>query len=125
MAKVLGLGGIFFKAADPAAVRDWYARVLGFDIHDWGGAMFDHPNAGKTTWSPFPADTQYFEPSQTAFMINFIVDDLDGVLARAAAEGALPTGLQDEGAMGRFAWLLDPAGVKIELWEPAKASPEA
>jgi predicted enzyme related to lactoylglutathione lyase len=125
MAKVLGLGGIFFKAADPAAVRDWYARVLGFDVHDWGGAMFDHPKVGKTTWSPFAADTQYFEPSRAAFMINFIVDDLDGLLAKAAAEGGEPSGVQDEGGMGRFAWLLDPAGVKIELWEPAKAGSEA
>lgn len=125
MAKVLGLGGIFFKAEDPAAVRDWYANVLGFDIHDWGGAMFDHPKVGKATWSPFAADTQYFEPSQAAFMINFIVDDLDGLLAKAAAEGVEPTGVQDEGGMGRFAWLLDPAGVKIELWEPAKGGSEA
>ncbi len=124
MARVLGLGGIFFKAADPVAVRDWYARVLGFEVHDWGGALFDHPKVGATNWSPFAADTQYFEPSQAAFMINFIVDDLDGLLARAAAEGVEPTGRQDE-EMGRFAWILDPAGVKIELWEPARAVPEA
>lgn len=124
MAKVLGLGGIFFKAADPVAVREWYARVLGFEVHDWGGAVFDHPGVGKANWSPFAADTRYFEPSQAAFMINFIVDDLDGMLARAAGEGVEPTGRQDED-MGRFAWLLDPAGVKIELWEPAKAEAEA
>jgi len=121
MARVLGLGGIFFKAADPAAVRDWYARVLGFSVHEWGGAMFDHPAVGATNWSPFPADTQYFEPSKSDFMINFIVDDLDGVLARAVAEGVEPTGRQDED-MGRFAWLMDPAGVKIELWQPAEAA---
>ena len=124
MAKVLGLGGIFFKAADPVAVREWYARVLGFEVHDWGGAVFDHPKVGQTNWSPFAADTRYFEPSQAGFMINFIVDDLDGLLARAAAEGVEPTGRQDD-EMGRFAWILDPAGVKIELWEPASATPEA
>mgnify|MGYP000159088231 CR=1 FL=1 len=124
MAKVLGLGGVFFKVADPAAVRAWYARVLGLQIHDWGGVIFDHPKVGKANWSPFPADTQYFAPSDAAFMINFIVDDLDGVLAKAAAEGVEPTGRQDED-MGRFAWLLDPAGVKIELWEPTKAPSEA
>ncbi|ALL14011.1 VOC family protein [Caulobacter henricii] len=124
MAKVLGLGGIFFKAADPVAVRDWYARVLGFEVHDWGGVVFDHPKVGATNWSPFAADTQYFEPSQAGFMINLIVDDLDGLLARAAAAGVEPTGRQDE-EMGRFAWILDPAGVKIELWEPASATPEA
>jgi catechol 2,3-dioxygenase-like lactoylglutathione lyase family enzyme len=124
MARVLGLGGIFFKTEDPKAVRDWYARVLGFDVHDWGGAIFKLPK-GTSTWSPFAADTQYFAPSAAPFMINFIVDDIDGVLAKAAAEGVTPLGQQDEGGMGRFAWLLDPAGVKIELWEPTKGEPEA
>ena len=124
MAKVLGLGGIFFKAADPVAVREWYARVLGFQVHDWGGVVFDHPKVGATNWSPFAADTKYFEPSQAGFMINFIVDDLDGLLARAAAEGVEPTGRQDE-EMGRFAWILDPSGGKIELWEPVKVASEA
>ena len=122
MAKVLGLGGIFFKADDPAAVRAWYARVLGFDVHDWGGAMFEPPKIGVATWSPFPADTRYFEPSTAPFMLNFIVDDLDGVLAKAAAEGVEPTGRQDE-EHGRFAWLIDPAGLKIELWQPAASEP--
>jgi predicted enzyme related to lactoylglutathione lyase len=125
VAKVLGLGGVFFKAADPAAVGAWYARVLGFEISDWGGAMFEHPKAGGTNWSPFAADTDYFAPSTASFMINFIVDDLEGVLARAAAEGVEPTGRQDDEAMGGFAWLIDPAGVKIELWEPPRSPPEA
>lgn len=125
MAKVLGLGGVFFKAADPAAVGAWYARVLGFEISDWGGAMFEHPKVGGTNWSPFAADTDYFAPSAAPFMINLIVDDLDGVLAKAAAEGVEPTGRQDDEAMGCFAWLIDPAGVKIELWEPPKTSGEA
>ena len=125
MAKVLGLGGIFFKAEDPKAVRDWYARVLGFDVHDWGGAIFKSSRGGTATWSPFAADTQYFAPSTAPFMINFVVDDIDGVLTKAAAEGVEPTGRQDEDGMGRFAWLIDPAGVKIELWEPPKGDPEA
>ncbi len=123
MAKVLGLGGIFFKAQDPAAVGAWYARVLGFEVHDWGGVMFEHPKIGVTNWSPFAADTDYFQPSDAPFMVNFIVDDLDGVLAKAAAEGVEPTGRQDDEAMGRFAWLIDPAGVKIELWQPAPSEP--
>jgi predicted enzyme related to lactoylglutathione lyase len=125
MAKVLGIGGFFFKTEDPKAVREWYARVLGFEIHDWGGAIFKHPKVGNTNWSPFDADTKYFAPSDAPFMINFLVDDIDGVLAKAAAEGVEPTGRQDEGGMGRFAWLMDPAGVKVELWEPAKPEPEA
>ena len=124
MAKVLGLGGVFFKAEDPAAVGAWYARVLGFEVSDWGGVAFKPTRVGGTNWSPFAADTHYFEPSQAPFMINFIVDDLDGVLARAAAEGVEPTGRQEED-MGRFAWLIDPAGVKIELWEPVKSPSEA
>ncbi|PIB93214.1 VOC family protein [Caulobacter sp. FWC2] len=125
MAKVLGLGGIFFKVEDPTAVREWYARVLGFDVHDWGGTIFTASKGNTATWSPFAADTQYFAPSTAPFMINFVVDDIDGVLAKAAAEGVEPTGRQDEDGMGRFAWLMDPAGVKIELWEPPAADAEA
>ncbi|NEX95035.1 VOC family protein [Caulobacter sp. 17J65-9] len=119
MAKVLGLGGIFFKAADGDALSDWYRRVLGFEIQDgWGGAMWPHPQQGFTLWSPFKADTTYFEPSAQPFMINLIVDDLDGVLARAKDAGVEPLGREDGDANGQFAWLLDPAGVKVELWQP-------
>ena len=73
---------------------------------------------GYTIWSPFKAATTYFAPSTAPFMVNFIVDDLDGVLARAAAAGVHPTGRDDSDENGRFAWLMDPAGLKIELWEP-------
>jgi catechol 2,3-dioxygenase-like lactoylglutathione lyase family enzyme len=119
MAKVLGLGGIFFKAADGDALSDWYRRVLGFEIQDgWGGAMWPHPQQGFTLWSPFKADTTYFEPSAQPFMINLIVDDLDGLLAKAKGAGVEPLGREDGDANGRFAWLMDPAGVKIELWQP-------
>lgn len=117
MAKVIGIGGVFFKAVDPAALRDWYARVLGFEISRWGGSKFSHLDKGVTAWSPFAADSTYFDPSPHAFMVNLIVDDLDGVLARAAAEGVEPLGRQDDD-FGRFAWILDPAGVKLELWQP-------
>src|ERR1700750_1616309 len=92
MAKVVGIGGVFFKAADPQAVRDWYARVLGFDVNDWGGVMFDHPATGNMNWSVFPADSDYYAPSTAPFMVNYIVDDLDGVLARAKAEVIEPVG---------------------------------
>lgn len=120
MAKVLGIGGVFFKADDPQAVRDWYARVLGFDVQNWGGVIFPHPAVGHGNWSVFEASTNYYEPSSAAFMVNYIVDDLDGVLAKAAAEGAAALNREDSD-YGRFAWLLDPAGVKIELWEPPPA----
>ncbi len=118
MAKVLGIGGVFFKAEDPAGLAAWYDRVLGFGGGDWPGAMWPHGDLGYTIWSPFKADTTYFAPSTSPFMINFIVDDLDGVLARAAAEGVEPTGREDGDENGRFAWLVDPSGLKIELWEP-------
>lgn len=118
MAKVLGVGGVFFKAQDPQAVRDWYARVLGFEISKWGGAKFAHPKAGSTNWSVFAADSDYYAPSDAPFMINYIVDDLDGLLAHAKAEGVEPVGAPTSDDYGKFAWLLDPAGVKIELWQP-------
>jgi len=118
MAKVLGVGGVFFKAEDPAAVAAWYARVLGLAVEDWGGVAFAHPDRGVVVWSPFKADTTYFEPSTRGFMINLMVDDLDGVLAKARAEGVEPLGRSDDDPSGRFAWVMDPAGVKVELWEP-------
>ena len=123
MAKVLGIGGVFFKADDGPSVSDWYRRVLGFEVAEWGGAAFRLPERGYQVWSPFAADTAYFDPSQRGFMVNFIVDDLEGVLARAAAEGVEPTGRDDADPNGRFAWLMDPAGTKIELWEPNESNP--
>lgn len=117
MAKVLGVGGVFFKAEDLQAVRDWYARVLGFEVSEWGGAIFPHPAVGKVAWSVFDGDTQHFAPSAAPFMINYIVDDLDGVMDRARAEGVEPLSRED-GEYGRFAWVMDPAGVKVELWQP-------
>lgn len=122
MAKVLGIGGVFFKVADTAALGAWYARVLGVEVQAWGGATFPPLPHGVTVWSPFKTSSDYFAPSDQPFMVNFVVDDLDGVLARAKAEGAQPLGRNDKDPSGRFAWLMDPAGVKIELWEP---KPEA
>ncbi|MDP1738982.1 MAG: VOC family protein [Caulobacter sp.] len=118
MAGVIGIGGVFFKAQDGAAVREWYGRVLGLKIEDWGGLAFPPLTRGVTVWSPFAADTPYFDPSTQPFMINFVVDDLDGVLDQARAEGVEPLGRDDSDPHGSFAWLLDPAGVKIELWQP-------
>jgi catechol 2,3-dioxygenase-like lactoylglutathione lyase family enzyme len=123
MARVLGIGGVFFKTADPRGLADWYASVLGFDTAQWPGAMWPHPQAGYTVWSPFAADTTYFGPSDAPFMINFIVDDLDGVLAKARAAGVEAVARDDADPNGRFAWVMDPAGVKIELWEPALGGP--
>ncbi len=122
MARVLGVGGVFFKSKDPGRVVAWYRDVLGLEMQDWGGAfispeaMAAHPGAG-TVFSAFEAETTYFEPSTRDFMINLAVDDLDGVLARCAQHGIDATVLPDE-PNGRFAHVLDPEGTKIELWQP-------
>ena len=124
MARVLGVGGVFFRSADPKSLRAWYVRVLGLELESWGGAMFPPLPIGQTVWSLFPEKTDYFAPSTRDMMINFVVDDLDGVLARAAAEGAASLGGMEE-ENGRFAWLLDPDGRKIELWEPSAEASKA
>jgi predicted enzyme related to lactoylglutathione lyase len=117
MAAVVGIGGVFMKVADADTWRAWYAQVLGVAFDDWGGVQFPHPDIGYGVLSPFAADTDYFQPSFAPFMLNLIVDDLDGVLARVKAAGAEWTGPEDND-YGRFAWLMDPAGVKVELWQP-------
>lgn len=123
MAKVIGLGGLFFKSTDPEASRAWYARVLGMVFEDWGGLVFlpevaaAHPGAG-TVFSPFKADTDYFAPSSHDSMFNLMVDDLDAILAGCAEHGVEPIGELLDEFNGRFAHILDPDGRKIELWQP-------
>ncbi|HWG37974.1 MAG TPA: VOC family protein [Terriglobales bacterium] len=118
MAKVLGFGGVFVKYEDPKAVQRWYEEVLGIEFTPHIGAQFQAPGGATSLWAPFPASTKYFEPSTREVMVNFIVDDLDAVLARAATHGVEPLSRQ-EADYGRFASLLDPGGLKIELWQPA------
>jgi predicted enzyme related to lactoylglutathione lyase len=122
MARVLGLGGLFFKSADPAATRQWYADVLGLEADEWGtfftpAAAAANPGAG-TASSPFAANTEYFAPSDKEFMFNLMVDDLDGILAQAAGHGVQPVKLMPDEGMGPFAHIMDPEGRKIELWQP-------
>jgi predicted enzyme related to lactoylglutathione lyase len=125
MARVVGIGGVFIKIADADAWRSWYAQVLGVGFDDFGGVSFPHPDIGYGVLSPFPTDTDYFAPSTAPFMINLIVDDLDGVLAQVRAAGVSWTGPEDND-YGRFAWLMDPIGLKVELWQPpAPAQPAA
>jgi len=121
MARITGLGGVFFKCDDPQALSAWYRDVLGLTIEDWGGAMLKRqPDAPpQAVWAPFPSDTDYFAPSGHAFMINFAVDDLDGMIRQIEAKGVAIIGRQEMKDIGRFAWLLDPAGAKVELWQPA------
>jgi predicted enzyme related to lactoylglutathione lyase len=120
MAKVTGLGGIFFKSPDPTALAAWYAKHLGLQVDDWGGVRFDEDEqrAGYTLWSAFPADTTHFAPSTQPFMVNFRVDDLDALLARLRDAGVEVDQRIDEGEFGRFGWIMDPDGTRIELWQP-------
>jgi predicted enzyme related to lactoylglutathione lyase len=122
MAKVLGIGGLFFKAGDSAALREWYARVLGLAPTEWGGTWLPaaefaaQPGAG--TVFNIMGDGGYIEPSTHDFMFNLVVDDLDAMLARCREHGVEPVKLFPEEANGRFAHIMDPEGRKIELWQP-------
>ena len=122
MARITGLGGFFFKSPDPARLTAWYRDVLGLALEPWGGALLhsDAPDRPPhLVWCPFGEDTNYFAPSGKAFMVNFAVDDLDGFLARLTEKGVTVLGRQDDDN-GRFAWIMDPDGTKIELWEPKR-----
>jgi predicted enzyme related to lactoylglutathione lyase len=125
MKRVTGIGGIFFKAEDAPKLRDWYKEHLGFDIDAWGGAIFNWRDAenpeqkGLTVWSIFPATTEYFAPSSKPFMINYCVENLDELLAELRKEGVEVEEKIVEEANGRFAYVLDPEGNRLELWEPA------
>ncbi len=122
MAKVLGIGGLFLKAGDSAALREWYGRVLGMAPTEWGGTWFPaaafaaQPGAG-TVFNAM-SDGSYIEPSTRDFMFNLVVDDLDAMLARCKEHGVEPVKLFPDEVNGRFAHIMDPEGRKIELWEP-------
>jgi predicted enzyme related to lactoylglutathione lyase len=120
MAKVTGLGGIFFKSRDPAALSAWYAQHLGLDVEEWGGARFneDAQRPGYTLWSPFAVDTGYFGPGTQPYMINFRVDDLDALLAQLRAAGVEVAERLEQSEFGRFGWVVDPEGTRVELWQP-------
>ncbi len=123
MKRVTGIGGIFFKATDPKALGDWYKKHLGLDIEDWGGVAFkwaaDNPSGtGTTVWSPFSRDTDYFSPSSAAFMINYRVEDLHELLAVLRNEGCQVDDKVEESEYGKFGWVIDPEGNKLELWQP-------
>jgi predicted enzyme related to lactoylglutathione lyase len=124
MKRVTGIGGVFFKSKDPKALGAWYKTHLGIDVQEWGGATFrwngpDNPAAaGTTVWNPFPADTSYFAPSAAPFMINYRVADLQALLTALRAEGVQLEGKLEESEYGKFCWVIDPEGNKLELWQP-------
>ena len=124
MKRVTGIGGIFFKAKDPQALQEWYKRHLGIDVQEWGGAAFDwtddegRPVGGTTAWSVSSAAEDAFAPSAASFMVNYRVADLHGLLKALREEGCAVLDKVDESEYGKFGWVMDPEGNKVELWEP-------
>ena len=124
MKRVTGIGGIFIKAQDPKALTAWYQKHLGIDVEVWGGAVFrwhtpERPEPdGATVWNLFPASSNYFAPSTAPFMVNYRVDDLHALLAALRVEGCRVEDKTEESEYGKFGWVIDPAGNKIELWQP-------
>ena len=124
MKRVTGIGGIFFQSSDPAALRAWYKEHLGIDVQEWGGAAFSwtdeegKPTGGTTIWSVGSAAKTPFAPGTAPFMVNYRVADVHGLVRALKAEGCTVLDKVDESEYGKFAWVLDPDGNKIELWEP-------
>ena len=124
MKRVTGIGGIFFKAKDAPALQAWYKRHLGVDVQAWGGASFDwvdadgRPTGGTTAWLIAPEASEQFAPSTASFMVNYRVDDLDELVAELAKKGVEIVGEPQADFNGKFAWVMDPDGNKVELWEP-------
>lgn len=122
MKRVTGIGGIFFKSADPKRSADWYRDHLGLDVNDWGGAVFQWGGAGSeagmTIWNVIAQDADKMEPGSASFMLNFRVDNLTELLAALRAEGCDVLEQTEVSEFGKFGWVMDPDGNKVELWEP-------
>lgn len=124
MKRVTGIGGIFFKAKDAPALWAWYKRHLGIDVQEWGGTVFHwtdsegKPIGGTTTWSIGPDEGDYFAPSNAKFMVNYRVEDLHGLVKVLKEEGCTVLEPIQESEYGKFAWVMDPEGNKVELWQP-------
>ncbi|WP_298419305.1 VOC family protein [uncultured Kordia sp.] len=119
--RVTGLGGFFFKTEDPKGLKNWYGKHLGLPVDDYGCTFWWKDKDGNdcsTQWSPFAKDTTYFKPSEKQFMMNFRVENLVELLAVLKEEGVTVVGDIEEYEYGKFGWILDPEGNKIELWEP-------
>jgi predicted enzyme related to lactoylglutathione lyase len=123
MKRVTGIGGIFFSAHDPVALRAWYQQHLGIDVQAWGGTAFawadasGHPTKGTTAWSIGAADGAHFAPSKASFMVNYRVEDLAAVLQSLRDEGCKVLEKTDDSEYGKFGWVMDPEGNKVELWQ--------
>ena len=124
MKRVVGIGGVFFKAKNPEKLREWYRDHLGFSVEAWGGVIFQPTGEKglneKTVWSLFPSDSEHFAPSTQGFMINYRVDDLQALVTQLRSEACTVDAKIEESEFGKFAWVMDPEGNRIELWEPPK-----
>ncbi len=124
MKRVTGIGGIMFKAKDAPALQAWYKRHLGIDVQAWGGTAFSwadedgKPTGGTTVWSIHSDASDQFAPGKAAFMVNYRVHDLHALVAALKAEGCNVLDKIDDSEYGKFAWVIDPEGNKVELWEP-------
>ena len=124
MRRVTGIGGVFFKARDPVALRAWYHEHLGIDVQEWGGAAFPwtdgegKPATGMTIWNIGDAEGSDYAPSTASFMVNYRVADLHALVAALRAEACNVLEKLEESEYGKFAWVMDPEGNKVELWEP-------
>ena len=122
MARVTGIGGVFLRSKDPKRLTAWYAEHLGLPVSEWG-VSFDWkdevpPGTGATAWSTFADDTEYFGDEPRHVMINYRVDDLDALLKQLAAAGVWIDPNRQEAGYGKFAWIKDCDGNRVELWQP-------
>lgn len=126
MKRVVGVGGIFFKAKDAPALRAWYAKHLGIEVGSWGGAIFPWTEGegvapgGMTVWTPFEAHHEKFARAASPFIINYVVDDLAALVEALREEGCEVSPEVERSEFGAFAWVMDPEGHLVELWEPAR-----
>lgn len=130
MARITGVGGVFFKSrGDKVALAAWYQKHLGMTLEDFGGAILKWPedkagDGGLTVWHVAGKDSEWFSPSDSSFMINYRVDDLDELLSQLRAGGVEVVGGPEAHENGKFAWIMDPDGNKLELWEPKACDDE-
>jgi predicted enzyme related to lactoylglutathione lyase len=113
--RVTAIGGIFFKAKNKDRLVEWYREHLGVDVNEWGGATFE--GKGHTVWNVFKQDSDYFGPGEQRYMINYRVPNLARILARLRAAGVTVDAHTEESEFGKFGWIVDPEGNRVELWE--------
>ncbi|MES2565366.1 MAG: VOC family protein [Bacteroidota bacterium] len=123
MAKITGIGGVFFKTQNPKELGEWYKQHLGLDLEDWGGAILKWQNdqaddKGLTVWHTAANDTKWFSPSESSFMINYRVDNMAEMIIQLKSGNVEIVKGPEYHENGVFAWIMDPAGNKLELWEP-------